>query len=76
MPAEQIRRGTCQYCGCTEERSCPEDCWWIDAQETVCSATPCVGRFFAAQAANVRRILHVVRRLNEQQLDEQQFGEQ
>lgn len=35
-------KGTCQKCGCTPLRACEvapgEACWWIDAQQDLCSA--------------------------------------
>lgn len=37
--------GRCRYCRCTDERACPEGCWWIDQEHTVCSNPRCVQRF-------------------------------
>lgn len=30
---QQVR--TCRVCGCTDERACPEGCWWVE--EDLCS---------------------------------------
>lgn len=30
--------GHCRVCGCTDAQACPDGCWWVDADETVCSS--------------------------------------
>ncbi len=32
-----MTRGVCQHCFCTEHRPCMGGCFWIDAEQTVCS---------------------------------------
>ena len=27
--------GVCKYCGCTQDRACPEGCGWVDDGATV-----------------------------------------
>lgn len=34
--------GRCVSCGCTDERACPEGCWWVDTSHVLCTA--CVAR--------------------------------
>ena len=38
---------SCAYCGCTEQRACPDGCGWFDANHTVCTSNACVQRFLA-----------------------------
>jgi hypothetical protein len=33
-----VTAGTCQYCQCSEDKSCPAPCRWRDDTRTVCSA--------------------------------------
>lgn len=46
----------CWICECTDEHACAGGCWWIDADETVCSA--CFESFFlrriATESANAK----------------------
>jgi hypothetical protein len=55
--------GTCQYCGCTDARACPEGCFWIDDEHTVCSSEACVDAWFA----NIRHVatsfMRLIRRM-------------
>lgn len=32
---DRVRR--CIYCGCTDEHSCPEGCWWFSYRPPICS---------------------------------------
>lgn len=34
-------RGTCEICGCTEERACDGGCHWSNREQTICSQ--CIG---------------------------------
>lgn len=36
------RPGTCRICGCTDRRACLGGCYWVDGENTLCSA--CEGR--------------------------------
>jgi hypothetical protein len=29
--------GVCVVCGCTDERGCPEGCFWVNRDNTLCS---------------------------------------
>lgn len=45
--ASMVQPGTCQYCGCTDERACStppcgEPCSWINKERTICSSPHCV----------------------------------
>jgi ParB family chromosome partitioning protein len=55
------KKGTCQYCGCTEAKACKvrtipgskatQPCSWTDATKTVCSNPKCVEAHKKAKAA-------------------------
>jgi ParB family chromosome partitioning protein len=55
------KKGTCQYCGCTETKACKvrtipgskatQPCSWIDATKTVCSNPKCIEARKKAKAA-------------------------
>ncbi len=34
---EELEPGVCQFCGCTEERACPQGCSWTDEDATLCT---------------------------------------
>ena len=36
-----LKSCTCRVCGCTDERACEGGCYWIDAEQTLCSS--CAG---------------------------------
>lgn len=36
--------GTCRFCGCTDDRACPEGCSWANRGRTVCSSCVRVDR--------------------------------
>lgn len=40
-----VASGRCRYCRCTDARACEDGCWWVDAEQTVCSTRTCVERF-------------------------------
>jgi len=52
-----FKPGKCRYCGCTDENGCACLCWWIDGQDTVCSAPKCVEFYFAEMRAEFKRAL-------------------
>ena len=37
MTERQLTPGTCEDCGCTEEKPCEGGCSWTDASRTLCS---------------------------------------
>jgi hypothetical protein len=43
---DKPERGVCRFCGCTEARACPGGCYWVDAEQTVCSNGTCLDRYF------------------------------
>jgi hypothetical protein len=30
--------GQCMICDCTDEEGCPEGCWWVNEEHTLCSS--------------------------------------
>lgn len=58
---------SCKFCGCTDDRACPEGCSWVDLGTDVCTAcveklVPAIEHFgrivnelAAAKARKVRR---------------------
>lgn len=38
--SENVNKGTCKKCGCTNDNACITEsgpCWWADESETMCS---------------------------------------
>jgi hypothetical protein len=54
--AVEIRSGVCRYCGCTDERACPEGCWWLEETHTVCTNKGCIEKHFAAAKQVIRML--------------------
>lgn len=41
--------GICKFCGCTDVTPCNTEmgnCCWVDEEQTVCSARPCVTKAY------------------------------
>lgn len=50
--------GTCRWCGCHEDRACPQMCGWANAKQTLCTACVNVDREWKQQPTrreNMRR---------------------
>jgi ParB/RepB/Spo0J family partition protein len=46
--AAKPKRGTCQFCQCTMTTPCNPPCAWVNKNQTICSAPPCLGKAKAA----------------------------
>jgi hypothetical protein len=55
-------QGVCKHCGCTDATACPDGCFWIDEEHTVCSSKPCLDAYFAGHRRVFDRLLESLRR--------------